>query len=155
MRKALPALAATALLAAAAPAAANAAPVRYAGNTSSGHKITFTVKRGRVHDLTAGVRTSCMPIQGGGMPLGGSELYGFRGKVKLKRHVTFSFMAKPAFHYNEVTMKHDLWLQRQGARTISGRMRLQYSFLIPKYPPGTFAIYSCLGEATFTASARR
>ena len=38
---------------------------------------------------------------------------------------------------------------------ITGRMRLQYSFLIPKYPIGTFTIYSCLGGATFKAKARR
>ena len=141
----------TAALVVAAPASARA--IKYTGKTSSGHKITFTVKRGRVHDLTAGIRMSCIPIQGGGIPLGGSEIFGFRGSVPLKRHVRFKFMAKPAFYYNEVTMSHDLWLKRRG-RTISGRMRLQYSFLIPKYPPGTFAIYSCLGGGTFTARAR-
>jgi len=35
--------------------------------------------------------------------------------------------------------------------TIKGTMRWQYEFLIPKYPIGTFSIYSCLGEATFAA----
>jgi hypothetical protein len=34
-------------------------------------------------------------------------------------------------------------------------MRWQYEFLIPKYPIGTFAIYSCLGEATFAAKPKR
>jgi hypothetical protein len=34
-------------------------------------------------------------------------------------------------------------------------MRLQYQFLIPKYPPGTFVIYSCLGGAKFKAKAVR
>jgi hypothetical protein len=33
-------------------------------------------------------------------------------------------------------------------------MRLQYSFLIPKYPIGTFTIYSCLGGGTFKAKTR-
>ena len=32
--------------------------------------------------------------------------------------------------------------------TIRGSLRWQYEFLIPKYPIGTFSIYSCLGEAT-------
>ena len=64
-------------------------------------------------------------------------------------------MGKPAFHYNEVTMNHDLWLKRRGGGVMTGRMRLQYQFLIPKYPPGTFAIYSCLGGATFKAKAVR
>ena len=133
---------------------ASARPLKYTGKTSSGHKITFTVDRGRVHDLTAGIRMSCVPIQGGGMPIGGSEVFGFRGSVPLKVHNRYTFMEKPAFHYSEVTMNNDLWLKRRGKRTITGRMRLQYSFLIPKYPPGTFATYSCLGGAKFKARLR-
>ena len=35
--------------------------------------------------------------------------------------------------------------------TISGAIRVQYSFLIPKYPIPSFAIYSCLGNMKFTA----
>ena len=143
-----------ALLALAAPASAGKA-VSYVGKTSSGHKVTFKIKDRRMHDLTAGIRMACVPIQGGGSPLGGSEVFGFRGWVPLKRHNRYSFMEKPAFHYNEVTMNHDLWLTRRGKGTITGRIRLQYSFLIPKYPIGTFAIYSCLGGATFKATARR
>lgn len=154
MRKLPISLAVAALLAAAVPATASAAPRKYTGKTSSGHKITFTVKRGRVHDLVAGIKMSCLNIQGGGFPLGGSEIFGFRGSVPLKRHVKFSFQSKPAFYYNEVTMNHELWLKRRGARVITGRMRLQYEFLIPKYPIGTFTIYSCLGGAKFRATAR-
>jgi hypothetical protein len=142
----------TAALVVAAPASARA--IKYTGKTSSGHKITFTVKNRRVHDLTAGIRMSCLPIQGGGIPLGGSEIFGFRGSLPLRAHNHYTFMEKPAFHWSEVTMTNDLWLKRRGKRTITGRMRLQYSFLIPKYPPGTFAIYSCLGGGTFTARAR-
>ena len=35
-------------------------------------------------------------------------------------------------------MMNDLWLKRRAKRKITGRMRLRYSFLIPKYPIGTF-----------------
>jgi hypothetical protein len=154
MRMLLPALAAIALLAAAAPAA-NAKTTTYTGKTSSGHKVTFKLKGGRMHDLRGGVRMSCVPIQGGGMPIGGSELFGFDGSVRYAKHMSWSFQSKPAFHYNEATMKHDLWVERRQGRTMSGKMRLQYSFLIPKYPPGTFAVYSCLGGATFKATAKR
>ncbi len=149
MRRLLLLVALVAPLAAASPAVAK--PVAYSGKTSSGHKITFTMNGGRIHDLTAGVRTSCLSIQGGGAPISGGEVFGFRGSVPLKRHVSFSFMAKPAFHYNEVTMKHDLWVRRGGGNRVTGKMRLQYSFLIPRYPIGTFTIYSCLGGATFKA----
>jgi hypothetical protein len=153
MKTVILSLAVAALLATTATANAGKA-VTYTGKTSSGHKVTFKVKNGRVHDLVAGIRMSCIPIQGGGAPMGGSEVFGFRGSVKLKPHNRYSFMWKPAFHYNDVTMNNDLWLKRRGKGRISGRMRLQYEFLIPKYPIGTFTIYSCLGGGTFKARAR-
>jgi hypothetical protein len=155
MKKIAGPLMVVALLAVAAAPASAAKTVNYKGKTSSGHKITFKVKNGRVHDLVGGIRMSCIPIQGGGSPQGGSEIFGFKGSVPFKAHNRFSFMAKPAFYYNEVTMNHDLWLKRGGPGRINGRMRLQYQFLIPKYPIGTFTIYSCLGGATFKAKAVR
>ena len=150
MKKMIAPLTLVALLGVAGPALA-AKPVKYQGKTSSGHKITFTVKNGRVHDLVGGIRMACVAIQGGGSPLGGVEVFGFKGSVPFKKHNSFSFMGQPAFYYNEVTMNNDLWLKRAGKGKINGRMRLQYEFLIPKYTPGTFSIYSCLGGATFKA----
>jgi hypothetical protein len=146
--KALP-LAVVAALAMNGTAAAKATD--YAGKTDSGHKVTFTLKNGKMHELRAGVRMSCISIQGGGAPTGGPEIFGFRGKTRMKRHIEFSFMSKPAFHYNEVTMNHDIWTDKRPDGVIKGRMRLQYQFLIPKYPIGTFSIYSCLGGAKFKA----
>ena len=149
IKKLIAPLMAVALLALAAPAFA-AKGTTYKGKTSSGHKITFQVKGGRVHDLVGGIRMACISIQGGGAPTGGSEIFGFKGSVPFKAHNRFSFMGKPAFYYNEVTMNHDLWLKRSG-KAITGKMRLQYEFLIPKYPIGTFTIYSCLGGAKYKA----
>ena len=131
---------------------ASAKSTDYVGKTDSGHKVTFTVKDGRIYDFDAGIRMSCLPIQGGGAPMGGSELWGWnKGSLKVKRHNKFSFEGKPAFHYNEVTLNHELWLTKRPNRVFKGRMRLQYQFLIPKYPIGTFSIYSCLGGAKFKA----
>jgi len=148
----------TALLAIAAAFAVTAAPasarsVKYVGKSTSGHKVTFTLKNGRIHDLTAGIRTSCLSIQGGGAPLGGSEIFGFTGSLPLKAHNRYTFEEKPAFHWREVTVNHDLWIKRRG-NTIKGRMRQQYEFMISKFPIGTFSIYSCLGGAKFTAKAQ-
>ena len=126
----------------------------YKGKTSSGHNVTFKIKGKRIHDFIGGHPDELHPDPGGGAPLGGAEVFGFRGSQRIKPHLTYRFKEKPAFHYNEVTTNGDLWLKRRGRR-VSGRMRLQYSFLIPKYPIGTFTIYSCLGGATFKAKARR
>ena len=81
------------------------------------------------------------------------EIFGFTGSLPLKAHNRYTFEEKPAFHWREVTVNHDLWIKRRG-NTIKGRMRQQYEFMISKFPIGTFSIYSCLGGAKFTAKAR-
>ena len=51
----------------------------------------------------------------------------------------------------EVTMHFRVITKKFRNGTVKGSLRWQYEFLIPKYPIGTFSIYSCLGEATFRA----
>src|SRR3712207_2223122 len=77
MRKTTVPLALLAVLALAAPAGA-AKATKYVGKTSSGHKITLTVKKGKIRYLLGGIRISCLPIQGGGRPFAGAEGFGFR-----------------------------------------------------------------------------
>ncbi len=132
------------------PAAASAAkPVKYAGKTSSGHKVTFKLKGKQVMDFTTGAPVTCIPIQGTGQNFVGAEPIVLWFGVNDTHE--FPVKAKPAFYYNEVTMNHDLWTKKRPGGVIRGRMRLQYEYLIPKYPIGTFSIYSCLGGATFRA----
>jgi hypothetical protein len=52
---------------------------------------------------------------------------------------------------NEVTRNHTITTRPARNGTISGSIRVQYSFLISKYPIGTFSVYSCLGSTEFTA----
>ena len=133
--------------------AAEAKPVKYEGKTSSGHKVTFTLKGKRVYNLESGIAVSCISIQGGGAPTGGVETFSYTGWVELGPEHEFSFMKKPALHYNEVTANHTLSTKLVNRKTglITGDQRIQYEFLIPKYPIGTFVIYSCLGEGPFRA----
>jgi hypothetical protein len=76
--------------------------------------------------MESGIAVSCISIQGGGSPLAGADTFSYKG-----------FVPRP----------------QQAGRVqlpeISGTQRMQYSFLIPKYPIGTFTIYSCLGEGKF------
>jgi hypothetical protein len=60
-----------------------------------------------------------------------------------------------ARRYNEVTANFRFTSKKLRNGTIKGHLRWQYEFLIPKYPIGTFSIYSCLGEATFSAKPVR
>lgn len=145
-------LALVAFLAVAAPAAAKG--VKYVGKTSSGHKVTFIKKGRQIHRMTAGIAMSCLPIQGGGSPMTGAEIWSFTGHVPAFKHVKFSYMAKPAFYYNEVTWHLEMRSRRARNGGIKGRLRAVYEFLIPKYPIGTFSIYSCAGGATFRAKPK-
>jgi hypothetical protein len=84
----------------------------------------------------------------------GMELWSFTWiKLGLK-DAKFSEKSKPSFYYNEVTRNHTVTTQRAGKNRIKGKIRVQYEFMISKYPIGTFSIYSCLGNATFSAKAR-
>ncbi len=155
MKKTITALTVIAALALAGPAAAKT--TTYKGKTSAGNPITIKVKNNKINYILGGVRMSCLSIQGGGAPMGGADIFGIHKMAwSLKRgHHSIKVMGKPAFHWREVTQKHDLFLKRRGkGGVISGRMRLQYSFLISKFPIGTFSVYSCLGGATFKAKAR-
>jgi hypothetical protein len=76
------------------------------------------------------------------------------GDVPLRPY-TFKEKSKPALYYNEVTKTHTISTRRSRNGTISGSLRTQYSFLIPKYPIGTFSIYSCLGSMEFKARPAR
>lgn len=56
--------------------------------------------------------------------------------------------------HREVTKNHTINTRRTRSG-FSGSIRVQYSFLIPKYPIGTFSIYSCLGNMKFSAKRAR
>jgi hypothetical protein len=153
--KSIPLLSVTAaLLLAPAVASASGHLVSYTGRTSSGSAVTFQVAGSRMYNLRAGVRVSCVPIQGGTTPTGGIDDFSFNGSIPLASHVRFKFLAKTALWFNPVTKTHDIWIKRH-RDTITGRLRLQFSFLEPKFTPGTFTIYSCLGGATFEAHPKR
>ena len=151
MRKLVFAVAIAAVLTVAAPTASAAPGIPYKGKNSGGQKVTFRLHKGKLHDFVTGVPMSCLSIQGGGAPISGAELWNFEWvKLGLKEY-KFSEMSKPSFHYNEVTRNHTVTTRRAGRRAIRGAIRVQYSFMIPKYPIGTFSIYSCLGSMKFTA----
>ena len=147
-------IAVVACAAVALPATASAAkPVKYAGKTSSGHKVTFKLAGKRAVNFVTGAPVTCIPIQGGGQNFVGAEPIELW--FRINRTEEFTAELKPAFYYNEVTANFRFTSKKLRNGTIKGTMRWQYEFLIPKYPIGTFSIYSCLGEATFAAKPKR
>jgi hypothetical protein len=156
MRRVIVLIAAVALLAAAAPAAKASNGVPYAGKGSGGQTVTFRFAKGRMWDFATGIPMQCLAIQGGGAPISGAEPWVTDWvRLGLEDHKITDY-AKPAFHPSEVTRNHTVnTSHRRRDGTISGSIRLQYAFLIPKYPIGTFSVYSCLGNTTWTAKPVR
>jgi hypothetical protein len=138
------------------PAGALAAkPVKYAGKTSGGHKVTFKLYGNKkIDDFETGIPVTCLSIQGGGAPMTGVDVWP-NSWFPLNRTVKFQAMLTPAFYWNDVTNNFEVTTKKLRNGTIRGRLRKQYEFLVSKYPIGTFTIYSCLGEATFAAKPRR
>lgn len=151
MRKLILLAAALALLATAPLAAAATKPIPYEGRTTGGHELTFLLSGGVMNDFVTGVPVQCIPIQGGGTPSSGVELWSFDGVRLGLQDFEFSDEAKPGMHYSEVTRNHTVTTRRGRNDLVSGSIRVQYSFLIPKFPIGTFAIYSCLATTEFSA----
>jgi hypothetical protein len=145
-------IAALAALATAAAPASAAKEVKYKGKTASGHPITFTLKNKRLYDMNSGIAIYCLPIQGGGKPETGVETFNYSGWAPLGGPSDFTFMKKPAYYWNEVTTKHTLTTKlNRRTKAITGTQRIQYSYMVSKYPVGTFVIYSCLGNGKFKA----
>jgi hypothetical protein len=153
MRKTIAILTALVALAVAAVPASAASGVKYKGKTSSGHPIRFTLKNNRLYNMESGIATQCVAIQGGGAPMGGADTFSYKGWAKLtSKPNEFTFVKKPGFWWKEVTTKHTLTSKlNRRTKVITGTQRLQYEFLVPKFTPGTFSIYSCLGSGKFKA----
>jgi hypothetical protein len=155
MRKLIAPIAAVALLATAAPAAEAVKGVPYKGKTTGGHNVTFNLVKNRMWNFLTGVPTSCLAIQGGGAPMTGAEPVNWKWVDVPLKNYKFADEVKPSFHWKEVTMNTTVNTRRGRKGTITGSIRLQYQFLIPKYPIGTFTIYSCLGNMEFSARPKR
>jgi hypothetical protein len=155
MRKLLFVTAIAAVFAVGAPAAGAAKRVPYKGKTTGGHKVSFGLGKKKMYDFTTGVPMTCIPIQGTGDPITGVELWSF-GWVKLGlKDKQFKEKSKPSLWYNEVTRSHTVTTTLKPNGTVTGKIRVQYSFFQPKFPMPNFAIYSCLGTTKFTAKPAR
>ena len=78
-------------------------PVKYVGKTSGGHKVTFKLYGNKkIDDFETGIPTTCIPIQGGGAPMTGVDVWP-NSWFLVNRTAKFQAMLTPAFYWKEVT----------------------------------------------------
>ena len=75
-------------------------------------------------------------------------------KIKLGTKKKFKTEQTPAFYFREVLVNQEFTSRKGRNGRITGKLRMQYSFLISKYPIGTFNIYSCLGTRHLQGQAQ-
>ena len=103
---------------------------------TGGHRVTFDLYRGgtRIKNLV-----TATPIS---FPVNQNDL-------KWKDD-----QANTGFYYNYVTKNYEFSTKKLRNGTIRGTLHQQFQFLVPKYPPGTFVIYGCLGVTHFSATPK-
>jgi hypothetical protein len=142
------ALAAAPLLVAAlalAPAAASASarPVKYAGKTKEGSKITFTLEHGWLDGLSTMVPTTCVSAQGGTPKV---TLWPWSAPYKYRLGRTAKVTTgDPTRHYKISSHRH--------GKTITGKLSLNFSLLTDD-GWGGYRILTCYGTASFKAKPR-
>jgi hypothetical protein len=142
------AIAAATLVTVAAPAA-HAAPVRYAGKTDEGSKVSFVVSHGKLRSLETMVPTSCVSAQGG-TPRAGLDLFEPPGGFALGRTIKRTVEKQDtAMTYYDVTKNYTVTTRRSG-KTIKGELAVNWSWVDVSVPK----LYTCVGNARFSAKPR-
>jgi hypothetical protein len=128
---------------ASAHASAPSKPVKYAGKTKEGTKISFVLDHGWVRRLNALVPTTCVSAQGG-TPKVDLVLWEIPYKFKLG--------SRSKVVYGDPTRHYTMSVHNHGKR-IAGKLSMNYSVL-GSDGWGGYRILECLGTASFDVGRR-
>lgn len=127
---------------------AEAAP--YKGKTKGGSSITFALNGSRVTGIRTVVPTLCLETTGGYTSRAGSELFQPVVAARIGRSVKSKALQPAAMNAgSNATKNYEVTLKKQG-RIVSGKLKLNFSFLIPDLWAGT-KIFICSGSTSFTS----
>jgi hypothetical protein len=142
------ALAATAALALAAPAA-GAATLH--GKTKGGNKISLKRSGAKVSKIRTMVPTMCVETTGSGYTRAGGELFQPPGSFAMGGERKAKSLQPSAMnHGTEATMNYTVKVKPSG-RGVRGKLSVNFSFLIPDLYRSMPYMYMCQGTTTFTA----
>lgn len=133
-------------------AADDAGAAAYKGKTKGGSSITFALKGNRVTGIRTVVPTLCLETTGGYTSRAGSELFQPVAAGRIGRTVKSKALQPAAMNVGaQATKNYEVTVNRRG-RTVSGKLKLNFSFLIPDLYGAR--IYICSGVTTFSATPR-
>ncbi|MDQ5895357.1 MAG: hypothetical protein QG596_1618 [Actinomycetota bacterium] len=127
---------------------AGAAP--YKGKTKGGSSITFALNGSKVTGIRTVVPTLCLETTGGYSSRAGGELYQPVAAGRIGRTMKSKALQPAAMNVGaRATKNYEVTLKQRG-RVVSGKLKLNFSFLIPDLWTGA-KISICSGSTTFTA----
>ncbi len=153
MNKAISALAVAGLLVGA--ASAEAKSVKYAGKTTSGHKITFKKSGNRIKNVKSGTPVVCLPGTTGYSSRAGADVFNPPGAFRVGTTTKRKKLQKTGMWYSKVTKNYKVTTKKAGNK-IKGKLHMSFSYAMPvfDYWGARLVIYACSGDTKFTARPR-
>lgn len=132
---------------------AGAAATQYKGKTKGGSSVTFKLQGKQAKGIRTVVPTICVETTGTYQSRAGSELYRPVKPGRIGKTVKSKALQPAAMNQGiKATKNYEVTLRKKG-RKVSGKLKLNFSFLIPDLFTGA-KIFICSGTTTFTASPR-
>ncbi len=142
-------VAATASFAVGVPAA-GAATLQ--GTTKDGSKITLKRSGSKVSNIKTMVPTICVETTGSGRTRAGGELFRPPGSFAIGSQGKAKALQPAAMNSGtEATKNYTVKLNGAGGRAVSGKLSVNFSFLIPDLFRNMPYIYMCQGTTSFVA----
>ena len=122
------------------------------GTTKDGTKITLKRSGSKVSKIRSMVPTMCVETTGSGYTRAGGELFEPPGSFAIGGQRKAKALQPSAMnHGTEATKNYTVKLAGAGGRAVSGKLSVNFSFLIPDLFRNMPYIYMCQGTTTFTA----
>jgi hypothetical protein len=129
---------------------AGAAP--YKGKTKGGSSVTFALKGKKVTGIRTVVPTICLETTGNYGSRAGGELFQPVKPAPVGKTVKSKALQPAAMNSGiEATKNYEVTVRKRG-KVVSGKLKLNFSFLIPDLYGAR--IYICSGSTSFTARPR-
>jgi hypothetical protein len=133
--------------------AAPASAASYKGKTKGGSSITFKLKGTKISKVSTVVPTVCVETTGGFGSRSGAEIYKPPGAFKLGKQGKKKKLQPAAMNQGiEATKNYTFTSKRKKSGRITGKLKLNFSFLIPSLYGAS--IYICSGSTSYSAKAR-